>query len=515
MLASLAPRMLRVKWAGVIAFVVGLGATFALSFSTTRLYRSEAMILFEHGVQAGALGHDAESPRAVAARLQDMFLSRQRLESLIKDMQLYRRQLDKKGAVETIDEMRRHVTVSNREGYTFRVSYDGESRDLAKSVLERLIGSVIDEDSKRRNEEAQQTKKFLDTEREQADADLKQKEETLAGFLTKHPQLAAEAGGAAAAGGLIRAADRDRAGADNGGVAALELQAAQLEESIAAAGGPRVVGRHEKAVDPQLLGAQTRALAELQTAQRDLAEKQAHLTNEHPDVKQALRRVAMAEAAEKRAAAAIAAYVPPAAGEQPAIQVDDSAGARTAALRRALSAVRSQIGALRSRNAPRAETVRAPTSIVAIDTEWTRLNREVSEARERQSQLEGKQFQAQLAATLTAAGQGGRLVVADQPFKPLRPVAGGRSKVFLVGAAGSVVLALVVVMILAMFDDRLYGTRDVESVLPDGFVVVIPKIPPRLAPVPEATAPAAAPPEAATAAAGAAAAGAAAAGKEG
>jgi hypothetical protein len=34
-----------------------------------------------------------------------------------------------------------------------------------------------------------------------------------------------------------------------------------------------------------------------------------------------------------------------------------------------------------------------------------------------------------------------------------------------------------------MFDDRLYGPHDVEGVLPDGIVVVIPKVAPRLPPM--------------------------------
>src|SRR5262245_21897055 len=136
MLAGLIPRATRVAWTGAIGFGIGLVATALWVMSTTRLYRSEAVLLWERGVQAGTLGHESESVRAVAARLQDAFMSRQRLESLIKDMKLYRGLRDKKGLVASIEEMRKHITVSNREGYTYRIYYDGESRDGAKEVLE-------------------------------------------------------------------------------------------------------------------------------------------------------------------------------------------------------------------------------------------------------------------------------------------------------------------------------------------------------------------------------------------
>jgi len=491
MLASLVPRATRVAWTGAIGLGIGLVATALWVMSTTRLYRSEAVLLWERGVQAGTLGHEGDSVRAVAARLTDAFMSRQRLESLIKDMKLYRSLRDKKGLVASIEEMRKHITVSNREGYTYRIYYDGDSRDGAKEVLERLIASVVEEDVNRRNHEAEETKRFLDAERQQSDEDLKTKEEALASFLTKHPQLASETGAAATMGGLIRAADRDRAGAAGVDVSGLELQAAQLEQQLAAEGStPHVlVGNREVSADPQLVAALTRTQTELQAAQHDLAEKQLHLTNEHPDVKQAQRRVALAEAAERRAAAALAAWKPSAARESGApVTVGENTGgnARAAALRHALGAIRSQIASLRARSAPRAEMPRAPTSQVAIDTEWTRLNREVSEARERQSQLEGKQFQAQLAATLIAGGQGGQLVISDPPFKPMAPIAGGRFKIALVGVAGSVVLGLFVILIVAMFDDRLYSSHDVEGVLSDGIIVVIPKVVARLpAPEPE------------------------------
>ncbi|HEY7376990.1 MAG TPA: hypothetical protein VIF57_32825, partial [Polyangia bacterium] len=226
---------------------------------------------------------------------------------------------------------------------------------------------------------------------------------------------------------------------------------------------------------------------ELQAAQKDLADKQMHLTNEHPDVKQAMRRLANAEVAERRAAAALTAWKPAAGSDAPVAAADDAgAQGRVAALRHALAAVRQQIASVKGRAAPRPETARAPDQQVQVDTEWTRLNRDVSEARERQGQLESKQFQAQLAATLTAGGQGGQLVIVDPAFRPMRPVAGGRLKIALVGGAASLALALLVIFGVASFDDRLYAAHDVEGVLDDGVVVIIPKVPPRLqAPEPE------------------------------
>lgn len=482
-LLSLAPRAIRALWIGGIALAIGLGGTVAWTLSTAHLYRSEAVIAFEHGVRSGTLGGEHDSPREISARLRDMLFSRQRLERVIEELNLYRNIAEHQGQGAAIDEMRKHLNTSGREEYAYRVSYDANGRELAQRVLETLIKGVIDEDAQRRVREAEETKRFLDAERKHADEDLKVRETALAGFLTKHPALAAETGGGGAAtGGLIRAAGR-ASPESSGEVATLELQAAQLEESLAAAGirVPPTPGNPNPG-DPALVGARVRALTELQTAQRDLTEKQAHFTNEHPDVKAALRHVAVAETALRRADAALeadrAANPTPEkpVADKPAGVEDGQSTGRSAALKHALAAVRSQIAAVKSRGASRVEVPQQGSSVVAIDTEWTHLNRDVSEARDRQVQLEGKQFQAELMATLAGGGQGGRLVVIDPPFRPVKPITGGRFKIAAVGLAVSVFLSLLTIILFAAFDDRLYGERDLHRIVKDGIVVVIPKL---------------------------------------
>jgi hypothetical protein len=383
-------------------------------------------------------------------------------------MKLYPVIVEQRNVVEAIEEMRKHLNISGREGYTYRVSFDGESRDTAQHALDVLVKSVVDEENQRRLHTAEDTQKFLDTERRRADETLKTKEAALATFLTEHPQLAVEAGGAASAGAIIRANDRDRQPTGSGAeMASLEMQKAQLSEALAASTRPG----GDQGTDPLLLADVTRARSDVTAAQLNLTEKQGQFTNEHPDVKQAQRRLANAEAVMHKADAALAAWKashPGGFGEN---------AEKTAALRRALSAINSQIALLSNRGvSAHVDMPKTPGSVVAADTEWTRLNRDVIEARERQNQLESKQFQATQIATLASGGQGGRLLIADPAFRPLRPVAGGRFKIAVVGTAASILLALLAVLGVAALDDRLYGPRDVERVVDDQIVVVIPKL---------------------------------------
>ena len=485
---SLVPRAIRAAWVGGIVLPIGLGLTIAWALSTPHLYRSETVVAYERGVRSTAIGAaEGDTPHEIGTRLRERLMSRQRLEGAIKEMNLYHATVERHSLAEAIDEMTKHVTFSAREGFTYRIAFDGAGRDVAQQVLTWLVKSVIDEDTNRRIKEADETKAFLDAEREHADQDLKSKENILASFLAKHPQLTDNAGGGATTGGAIHAQEMANTPASSSEIAALELQAAQFEEALVAAGArpPPTPGSGATA-DPALIAARSRALQDLQTAQQDLADKQAHFTNEHPDVKLALGRVDRAEAALRRvdsllgaernaepspSAAAGTAGAAGSTGEDA-----DMVSSRTAALKHALAAVRSQIAALKSRGAARQNLVMPQSSVVAIDNEWTRLNRDVAAAREQQAQLESKQFQAQLMATLVSGGQGGRLAIVDPPFRPMHPITGGRFKIAALGLGLSVFASLLAIIVFAVFDDRLYDTGDIHRIVKDGIVVVIPKL---------------------------------------
>ena len=233
-------------------------------------------------------------------------------------------------------------------------------------------------------------------------------------------------------------------------------------------------------LDPTLTAAQSKAAAELQAARRDLAAKEARFTNDHPDVKAAVTAANQAEKAYRQAEAAATASATTGStapsGDAPAADGSASGAGQAAGLQRALAAVRAQIGAVRARSAPRKEVERDLKTSVAVDTEWAELARAASEARERQQQLETRQFQAQLTATLVAANQAGGLTILDPPFRPMKPITGGRSKVAIGGGLGSLVLALGVMLLAAKFDRRIYGVEDIARVYPVDILIEVPRL---------------------------------------
>lgn len=474
-------RVFRSKRLGLLVFVLGLGVTGVVVFFAKRQYKSETVIFYDRGVRAGTVtgGNEPESPHQVSLRVNEMLLSRQRLQKAIEDFNLYPAIVSEHGHVEAVDEMKRYLKFSARDGYTYNISFIADSRDGAQKALAGLAKGIVDEDAAARRREAESAKKFLDVEKARADDELKKRETALGSFLASHPQLAAESATVATAGGSIRAADRAASG--SGDVVALELQASQLEEMIASGSTAKQASSAvAAAIDPGIVGAKARAEAAAIAARKDLADRRATFTDEHPDVKNAQRRVAEAEADLRRAsgalASATAALPPPPSPDSPMPAADDSAavGQRSSSLRRALSAVRAQIAAVRNRSAPKNEITRTGQGTVAVDTEWTRLSRDVAEARERQEQLESKQFQASLLATLASTGEAGRLVVIEPAFRPMRPVAGRRATYAGLGLVGSLGLALLVMVVMALFDERLYSSGDIRRIVIDPFIVVVP-----------------------------------------
>jgi hypothetical protein len=459
-----------VLWIGGLVFALGLAGTAARVLSAKRLYRSEATLLYEHGV----LQAEPDSPRQIGERLQEMLTSRPRLQGLIEEMRLYPTVVAERGLPAAVDEMRAQVEVTVGEGTTFGASYDTDDGDRARAVLMRLVNGVVDDDTQRRQHAADDVRQNLEAERRQADQEVKMKENRLAAFSAEHPRLAPASS--------ARGPDRDRSTASAAEVASLGMRAAELEQKLAQASGHpnparAAVPGAPHTPDPAVVDARAQAASELSAAERDLDDKQTHLPYQHPDVKIAQRRVEDERAALRKADAAVAAS---AAAHAVPGAVKPGSDEQVASLQRALAAVRSRIGALEAQS-DLGRSGPPRTEAAAADTTGTRLARDVSEARERRRQLEAKLFQAQLLSTLGAAGQGGGLVVSERSYPPSRPIARGRYKVALAGTAISALLALLALTLAGRFDGRLHDAGDVARALGAEVVVVIPKLGVKLA----------------------------------
>jgi hypothetical protein len=114
--------------------------------------------------------------------------------------------------------------------------------------------------------------------------------------------------------------------------------------------------------------------------------------------------------------------------------------------------------------APAANNVTKPAELVELETEWFRLTRAVTEARQRQAQVEAALFKADMWASSEGGGHGVQVQVIDPAFLPQRALPPGRTTIVAIFLGLAFALGMMIAMVRALLDDRIYGARDAESI---------------------------------------------------
>jgi uncharacterized protein involved in exopolysaccharide biosynthesis len=102
--------------------------------------------------------------------------------------------------------------------------------------------------------------------------------------------------------------------------------------------------------------------------------------------------------------------------------------------------------------------------LVNLETQWLRLTRAVTEAREHQDQVEGQLFKADIQASSEGAGRGVQVDIIDPAFLPQRALPPGPVLIAAIFFVASLLLGALGALIAAAFDDRLLGARDLNGI---------------------------------------------------
>ena len=477
------------KRSAAVFSVVAL-ASLVFVMTAPRSYKSETVILYQESIRSGDLvgGGDVanESARRVGARLKEMLLSRAILEPLVTELKLYPATVDSRGLVDAVDEMRKHVTFRVREGDTFEIAFESNSRELAQEVTKRLAEVIVQEASARRSEQAKTLKEFLDAESDRNQIDLKNKEGELAKFLALHPDFARPT--TSDVHSPLPTAPGPATGLTAGDpmLAALEWKASRIDRQLKAGSGQPDLAPPPKprATAPAKLPDS----AELVAARKDVEDKAGRFTDKHPDVVAARARLRTAESAQAAAQAAADQAAAAAGGDDDA-PVKPATDANREALTKQLAELRLQIAARRAAGATagtgKRVEVPAPSAnhgaAVDLEVEFRRLQREAAEARDRQRQLDDKKFKASLTASSLMNDRNIQVSVLDAAYLPTHPSSRPRSTTLGVGLLIAFILALLTALVSARLDDRIHDRIDLEAldIMPILGVIPAPKQLPR------------------------------------
>ncbi|MDB4966874.1 MAG: hypothetical protein JWN44_2563 [Myxococcales bacterium] len=461
---SIVARARRFVVPAVALLMLGAIASVAFAMVRQRTFKSEALILYREAARASdSDGAAATGDRShkLGLRVKDMVLSRSRLEQIIRDANLYPALVDERGLVEAADEMRTHISFRVQDSNTFGVSFEGENPTRVQEVTSKLADALIAENARPVPEAAGQARELLDADKARIEADLKLKETALAQFVTKHPEFANSAPGSSPAAAAARAPAVKPASIPKGGdpaLASLEREAQRLQERLGMPVGRSK--REEAQADPALVAAKQAAENEARDAQKELSEKQSEFTEEHPDVRAAMARNKLAQEKLKRTSDALTASLN-AARQKDAAKEEDEGYIDRGALENQLKRINEEIVEYKRRRSHANEApTQVATSVVAVEADWTRLHRDVADARE-QLQLVQEKIRASTAERAAAAGNTAQMLVIDPAFLP-HAAKPGRTMIAAAGIALSLVMALALALMLALLDDRLYDRVDVE-----------------------------------------------------
>lgn len=450
-LAAFLRRALRYWTVALTCLVLGAVA-FAIFYHFRQpSFRSETVILY---VERGGTDQDVESndaQRGVTLRLKELLMSRPNLERVISRFDLYPQVRERYGMVDAVEELKKHIDFRAPGGDTFSIAFTGTSANEAQAVTAELARQVIDGDAELRKNQAEVALNFLVGERKTREAELRSAEEALAGFMAQHPRFALDAT-PLANGAAIRASMGGPAPASAGRqVWAPKPQLRPVPVGDVAAPAPAAAAPGPSA-GPSAAD-EARARAALAAARENLTEKLVHYTPAHPDVRaaeadvqRATERLAVVTGGALKAPVAAAAEATPSA---PAAAPSDP------------TPVWSRAQAAPAR-APAAAT--QVNGLVELETDWLKLTRAVTEARQRQDQLEGQLFRADIQASSATGGHGVQVNVIDPAFLPQTPLPPGRVTLALIFMAASLLLGCLAALLFAAFDDRVFTERELGSV---------------------------------------------------
>lgn len=447
-------------------------------------YKSGTLIL----VEQPTMPKDYVTPNVnddLQERLQSItqqILSRTRLLHIIDQMNLYASEHADRSPEEKVERMRKDIEIelvrdAQDRVTAFNVYYSASNPHIAQQVTSELTNLFINENLEVRQQQSEDTTKFLESQLETARQSLAAQEEKIRQFKGQHVgelpnQLASNL---QILGGLqsqlqteedaLNAANQQRVYLQTLLNQYRSLQSSPLKSPEAAPMGLPAIDQ------------------ELDKLRSQLADLSSRYTDKHPDVRKLKDQIAKTEKMRDQLLADLKS-------KQNGSDADTSVSAtNTVDLAQAspTAQLQSQLQANQTEIKNREQTIAGLK--VKINDYQGRLNQEP--VREQQladltrgydqqkanyDDLLKKKNESAMATSMELLQQGERFRIIDPPSLPLKPEFPNRLKFCGIGLGVGFALGVVVVGAFEMFDDRLYTEKELKDLLPVAVISEIPVI---------------------------------------
>jgi polysaccharide chain length determinant protein (PEP-CTERM system associated) len=466
------------KWMVVLPFVAGLSISVFVASRMSERYRSETLIMvMPQRISTEILPqmvNDQIEQRLPS--ISDQILSRSRLERIITEYDLYAAERARGAIMEDVVQQMRtkdiKVGIEGRGTQSFRVSYESHDPALAHKVTARLASLYIEENQRDKDNLAQSTSAFLESELQATEAKLRDAENRLAEYKKRY------------AGQLPTQAESNQQAIQN---AQMQLQA--ISATVNRARERRLFAQQQLAdaentpvptslipdtpsatgTPPQLTAAQ-----QLELAEAALAASRRKYTPNHPDVRAMERAVN-----ELRMKAVEEAGEPQAKPTRPLSAAELARQKRIRDLEGEIAIIDQQIASSEREEQVLKSTISSYEGLLAgvptREAELVQLNRNYTTLDASYKELLKKKEASELAANVERRQIGETFRVIDPASVPQRPFNQvWRLQVMVGGAIGGLILGLGLVGFGEFRDSSFKSEEDVVRVLDLPVLALVP-----------------------------------------
>jgi len=428
----------------IVPLVLVTGLAVAASLVVPKRYVAWSVVALESRKAPNALarggGEDPAKPRLGALRQE--LLTRVRLERVIRETDPYPQMMTEEPLHIVVDEMRHQVEIIQKGPDAFGISYVNRHPRKAQLALSRLINLFVEEANETRTEQVEGTAEFLEAQLQGARQQLEGKDQEIR--LYKEANL-----------GHLP----DQMPGNLATLQRLQLEQQSLVDSLRLAREKQALLEHGS-TPPDASGV-TAPVGELEQARQQLATLRGRYTDEHPDVRALLARVARLEAA------------PTTGRSSPGRPVLDPVRAQ-------LEATRLEIRSLEARHTEMDRRIAVLQGLVdetpRAQQELGTLTRDYEKLNENYLNLFKRKLDAEMARRLEERWQGERYRVLEDPYLPEKPSFPKPWLFALVGAIVGLGAGLGTAVLGELLDHSVKGLRELEASLPFPVLATFPHV---------------------------------------
>jgi succinoglycan biosynthesis transport protein ExoP len=413
--------------------------------------------------------------------LKQQILSRTRLLLIIEKLHLY---TDEKKRLSPDDKVKRMgkdigidlVSDARGEITAFRISFIANEPHVAQQVTRELTNLFIKENLKARQQQSEDTTRFLQEQLDMARSNLVEQDAKVRAFQTAHE-------------GSLPTQEASNLQILNG----LQAQLQNEQDALNAARQQRVY--RESMIDqyrtletnPRTPGGAPTGLAaldqQLDTLKTKLADLSSRYTDRYPEVQDVKSEIAKTEKRREQFIDSLrkGANSP---DQRPAAQAQDVTDPAVGA---PLLQFQSQLKADEVEITNREQTIANLRSKIneyqarlneepAVAQRLADLTRGYTQSQTNYDDLLKKVSESQMATNMEQMQQGERFTMIDPPSLPLKPDFPNRMKMCGAGVGAGVALGFLVVALLEFLDDRIHNDGEIGKLLPTPIICEIPEI---------------------------------------